>query len=236
MPPSVTTCLVLMLKTFQVDKNYYGKVWIVNALDVDWVELEHYPESDEILALKEKVQTLEHELATSAHPQYIQQEKVTKLAKLEEALRNEKMKHRFQLKPKKIYCGVRCKVHPMAPKSKRGNAYGCHVIQIPINLNDATTGHKLQGMSKDIVIVSEWPAGGIYTNWEYVILSRVRTIKGLFLIKPISMTKSFKPSEALTQFFKRAKRKQGVFLRERKKANKYYMTKWGQEREQPAHT
>jgi len=29
------------------------------------------------------------------------------------------------------------------------------MIQIPANSNDATTGHKLQGMSKDVIIVSD---------------------------------------------------------------------------------
>ena len=45
--------------------------------------------------------------------------------------------------------------------------------QIPANSNDATTGHKLQGMSKDVIIVSSWPTGGLslmFKNWEYVVL------------------------------------------------------------------
>jgi hypothetical protein len=62
--------------------------------------------------------------------------------------------------------------------------------QIPANSNDATTGHKLQGMSKDVVIVSSWPTGGLagmFKNWEYVVLSRVQTLSGLYLVKPIDM-------------------------------------------------
>jgi hypothetical protein len=46
--------------------------------------------------------------------------------------------------------------------------------QIAANSNDATTGHKLQGMSKDVVIVSSWPTGdlaGMFKNWEYAVLS-----------------------------------------------------------------
>jgi hypothetical protein len=41
--------------------------------------------------------------------------------------------------------------------------------QIPANSNDATTGHKLQGMSKDAIIVSSWLTGGLaamFKNWE----------------------------------------------------------------------
>jgi hypothetical protein len=49
--------------------------------------------------------------------------------------------------------------------------------QIPANSNDATIGHKLQGMSKDAIIVLSWPTGGLvgmFKNWEYVVLSCVR--------------------------------------------------------------
>ena len=49
------------------------------------------------------------------------------------------------------------------------------VTQIPV----ATTGHKLQGMSKDTLIVNDWNYR--CANWVYVVLSRVRRRKGLFL-------------------------------------------------------
>ncbi len=68
------------------------------------------------------------------------------------------------------------------------------MIHIPANINDATTGHKLQGMSKDVIVVSSWPTGGLATmfkNWEYVVLSRVRTLSGLYLVEPINMDKLF---------------------------------------------
>ncbi len=71
------------------------------------------------------------------------------------------------------------------------------MIQIQANINDARTGHKLQGMSKDVIVVSSWPTGGLATmckNWEYVVLSHVCTLSGLYLVEPIDMNKSFKPS------------------------------------------
>ena len=43
--------------------------------------------------------------------------------------------------------------------------------------NIATTGHQLQGMSKDQLIVSSWNYSS--KNWIYVVLSRVRTLSGL---------------------------------------------------------
>jgi len=42
------------------------------------------------------------------------------------------------------------------------------MIQIQANINDATTGHKLQGMSKNVIVVSSWLTGGLATmfkNW-----------------------------------------------------------------------
>jgi hypothetical protein len=62
--------------------------------------------------------------------------------------------------------------------------------QIPANSNDTTTGHKLQAMSKDVIVVTSWPTGGLaamFKNWEYVILSRVCTLSGLYLVEPIDM-------------------------------------------------
>ena len=60
--------------------------------------------------------------------------------------------------------------------------HSVNIFQLPINMNDATTGHKLQGMSKDNLIVTSWT---FVENWIYVMLSRVRTLKGLYLLKPI---------------------------------------------------
>ncbi len=60
--------------------------------------------------------------------------------------------------------------------------------RIPANSNDATMGHKLQGMSKDVIVVTSWPTRGLaamFKNWEYVVLSRVLRLSGLYLVEPI---------------------------------------------------
>ena len=74
------------------------------------------------------------------------------------------------------------------------------MTQIPVNSNVATTGHKhkLQGMSKDTLIVSEWDYR--CANWVYVVLSRVRTRKGLFLTKPLDLERDFNVPESLIDF------------------------------------
>jgi hypothetical protein len=47
----------------------------------------------------------------------------------------------------------------------------------PVLVNHATTGHKLQGKTKQNLIVSSWSYS---RNWPYVAISRVRTHLGLF--------------------------------------------------------
>ena len=64
--------------------------------------------------------------------------------------------------------------------------------QFPIVLNHATTGHKLQGKSVDQLVVAEWSKT---KNWAYVVLSRVRSLDGLFLMEPIPEKIDFKPSD-----------------------------------------
>ncbi len=89
---------------------------------------------------------------------------------------------------------------------------------IPANINNATTGHKLQGISKDVIIVASWPTKSMFKNWEYGVLSRVRTLAGLYLIKPIDINKSFKPSDELKRYIKHAKEKETTLLTTRKDA------------------
>ena len=55
--------------------------------------------------------------------------------------------------------------------------------QLPLIINNATTGHKLQGTGVDDLFVHSWR---YVTNWPYVMLSRVKTHKGLYLRKELS--------------------------------------------------
>ena len=56
------------------------------------------------------------------------------------------------------------------------------ISQFPLNIADARTVHKLQGRSLNNLLVSNWS----YTpNWIYVVLSRIKTSKGLFVQKPL---------------------------------------------------
>ena len=64
------------------------------------------------------------------------------------------------------------------------------LTHFPIIGNFATTGHKLQGKSMDNLVVAEWRD---LQNWAYVVLSRVRTLTGLFLWEPLPEHFSFVP-------------------------------------------
>ena len=43
-------------------------------------------------------------------------------------------------------------------------------------------GHKLQGSTVEKILVNDWFYGN---NWAYVVLSRVRTMAGLFMRHPL---------------------------------------------------
>ena len=62
------------------------------------------------------------------------------------------------------------------------------VIQLPILVNNATTGHKLQGATIDSIFIHCWSKT---KNWPYVVvLSRVTNLNGLFLIQPLPSDRS----------------------------------------------
>ncbi len=56
------------------------------------------------------------------------------------------------------------------------------MAQFSANMSLATTGHKLQGMTMDLLILAEI---SLVPNWLYVVLSRVTTLKGLYLMQPL---------------------------------------------------
>ena len=59
--------------------------------------------------------------------------------------------------------------------------------QLPIVINNATTGHKLQGVSVKSIFVHSWiqPHNEKQKNWNYVVLSRAEIEKGVFARKPL---------------------------------------------------
>ena len=71
---------------------------------------------------------------------------------------------------------------------------GVRGTQFPLISNSCTTGHKLQGCTVESILANTWFYGA---NWAYVVLSRVKTMKGLFLRVKLSLdlSKYEKPQE-----------------------------------------
>ena len=201
-------------------KNYYGKkVWTVSSTDVEWVECEHVNKTSLLLQLETQITELKRQLDLPQNDHQSEQERIkSNLDDLNNKLAKELIGRRFKLEPEQFSPEVTVKLYNAFSKKA---VFRCKMIQIPANSNDATTGHKLQGMSKDVIIVSSWPTGSLaamFKNWEYVVLSRVRTLSGLYMVKPIDMNKSFKPSPQLASYMDKIRKYEKDMLEKRQQA------------------
>lgn len=220
-----TTCRVIGFKikndaTSYKYKNYYGKkVWTVNAVDIEWVECEHCNKTSSIIQMETQINNYKSLINQNNNENEQQNKQIqSNINKLQERLYTIIKNRQFKLKPEQ--CSPIISIKPYSSSNKTIK-FRCQMKQIQANSNDATTGHKLQGQSKDAIIITSWPTGGLaamFKNWEYVVLSRVRTLSGLYLIQPIDMKKSFKPSDELKKYIIRAKQKEENMLKMRKKA------------------
>ena len=68
------------------------------------------------------------------------------------------------------------------PIKMKQEKFSCQITQFPIIVNIATTGHKLQGTGVNKLFVQNWQ---YKRNWPYVVMSRVKTLEGLFLSLPL---------------------------------------------------
>jgi len=201
-------------------KNYYGKkVWTVNAADVEWVECEHVNKSNVMTQLESQIKELKNELDLPPKNHKSDSKAIkSKIDELNKKLAKEINGRIFKLEPEQFTPEVTVKHYHASSKKI---VFRCKMMQIPANSNDATTGHKLQGMSKDAIIVSSWPTGSLaamFKNWEYVVLSRVRTLSGLYLVKPIDMDKSFQPSPQLASYMDKIRKFEKDMLEKRQQA------------------
>ena len=201
-------------------KNYYGKkVWTVNAADVEWVECEHVNKSNVMTQLESQIKELKNELDLPPKNHKSDSKAIkSKIDELNKKLAKEINGRVFKLEPEQFTPEVTVKHYHASSKKI---VFRCKMMQIPANSNDATTGHKLQGMSKDAMIVSSWPTGSLaamFKNWEYVVLSRVRTLSGLYLVKPIDMDKSFQPSPQLASYMDKIRKFEKDMLEKRQQA------------------
>jgi hypothetical protein len=175
----------IKLKTTAPDlmwKNWEGKkVYTVNARHVEYVEIERYPNSPNIDKLKELIHELETNttLDDASHSN----DKSDRLATLQKDLVVAQRAQCVKVKPTKSSAKVTVQLTGDTTGANQQKLSGVGILQLPLMMNDATTGHKLQGMSKNKLVVVSWNMGT--ANWVYVVLSRVRTLNGLYLLKPL---------------------------------------------------
>ncbi len=149
-------------------------MWTVNASDVEWVQCEHINKARTMIQLQAKIYQLRstHDTLPQTYRTVTNEQVQSHLESLTNTLSTEMNNRKFKLDPETLSTKVSVKEYDTSITTK----YQCKMKQIPANINDATTGHKLQGMSKDVIIVASWPTKSMCKNWEYVVLSRVQTL------------------------------------------------------------
>ena len=169
-------------------KYYHGRlVRTVNARDVEYIECEVIDNSNNIKQIKKQLQK---ELNSN-------QRNETEINKLQQLLLHEQQNKTFQMEPETKKVTVTCKVNKYTPKT----TFRATTTQFPINIADAVTGHKLQGRTLNKMIVSSWESN--FPNWQYTVLSRVKSLDDLYLLEPINEEKSYAASPHFKAFIKR---------------------------------
>eukprot|EP00956_Cyclotella_meneghiniana_P032178 scaffold87347_cov52-Cyclotella_meneghiniana.AAC.1 len=196
------------------------KIWTVSIEDVLWITVELADNSEEIDALKAQVEELQQK-TNDAVANEDSSSTIKTLRENLKLLKNElHIMHRsrqFKITPERR--NVEVTVRPSRVSSIQ-DTFKMQINMIPVNIATACTGHKLQGRSKDTLIVTSWPKfknNVIFQNWEYVVLSRVRTLNGLFLVKPMDTKKSYARTYELTKYTKRAKRAEKRLMKKRER-------------------
>ena len=194
-----TQCRVLSVKLKRNQTSHMWKiwnnrkVWTVCASDVEWVEFEHFPKTQEI-------DTLEAHLKRKrqAHLENATGVDYADIASIEARLDKAIKSRRFKLVPKLFRrCAVKVSPNDLVLEQQ---LMKCNITQIPVNASDAITGHKLQGLTKDQLVVYAWMK---LTSWIYVVLSRVRTLQGLFLMQGLKLSDIKPPSRDYLEFMER---------------------------------
>lgn len=103
---------------------------------------------------------------------------------------------------KSSQCHVKMPI-ALIPGEETNQSIRSYMNRFPVLSNNATTGHKLQGQTKASLFVSDW----CYTrNWPYVVLSRVKTLKGLFLRRQLDPDADYSHDPRLTSMLDRFRR------------------------------
>ena len=156
-----TLCLLVSIKmkehpsTHQWRNCYGKKVWWVCATDVELTEVELAPKPESITDQERSIKQLKKKikkLTRDGDEAPITQHKMT-LTAMEATLKKDNENQRFRMTSVVCSPNVTVRPHRLATTTMD---FRCKMTQFLMNLNDATTGYKLQGISKDVVIVTSW--------------------------------------------------------------------------------
>ena len=111
-----------------------------------------------------------------------------------------KFEGRFRVKPTTATCKVNFPIMLLGKKTHFRAPI--KLTCLAVNVNHATTGHKLQGKALEEIVIVEKSTQNA-KKWVYVVISRVRTLDGLFLLEPIPEDIDFRPDEKYTAMMER---------------------------------
>jgi hypothetical protein len=115
-------------------------------------ECEHVNKTSVVAQLESQINELKHQLDLLPNDHQSKKQTIkSKLDDLNNTLAKEMISCRFKLEPEQFSPEVSVKHHHVSSKKV---TFRCKMKRIPANSNDATTSHKLQGMSKYAIIVS----------------------------------------------------------------------------------
>lgn len=130
--------------TRRTHKNYYGrKVATVCAKVVEWIKCEHVIKTETMVRLEREINGLKQKSPSATKRARKQLGK--NILRINKQLSRLCKTRRFKLEPQNYRV-----VMSMKPNNHKTSKlqFICQMTQFTINLNAATTGHKLQGMSK----------------------------------------------------------------------------------------
>jgi hypothetical protein len=112
----------------------------------------------------------------------------------------------FLIQPKAMACAAKAPIPSHIGGTVQATInFNVTLTQLPVLVNNATTGHKLQGQTKKDLVVAVWSKR---RNWNYVALSRVATRDGLYLVKPLPYDTDFSIPHDLRQMLNTLQRTQ----------------------------
>lgn len=172
-------------------RKFHGrKVTTINANDVEYIECEVIDNTSHIKKMKRDLQT------AMQHPDCNQEH----IHRLQQKIKSERDKKVFHMTAKHSGTLVKCRMNKNTPPLK----FKTMMSQFPINLADAVTGHKLQGRTLEKIIITGWGLN-CWRNWEYTVLSRVKSRQGLFLLEELDLNKSYGATQQFKDFIRRLK-------------------------------